>query len=136
MPPNAHVIIFDDSKAYVETAIGTIEGEGHTIIGSAGSIKDLEKNLPQWAIEFTDVDSIVALIDNQAPWKDDEEPDPKGVGEVAERMIKNAIGQATTIATTSKDSDQVGYGDVRYNRITERVNIGKFITDLPVASRK
>lgn len=136
MPPNSQVIIFDDSTDYVETAIEMIEGEGHTIIGTAGSIAALEKKLQDWKLSILDGQSIVAILDNRAPWKDDEEPDPNGVGKVAERMIKQTIEYATTVATTSTDSDMVGYGDYRYNRIRETLNIGKYITNLPAVSRK
>ncbi len=136
MPPNSQVIIFDDSTAYVETVKETLKREGHTIIGSAGSIAALEKNLNDWKRNILDGQSIVAILDNRAPWKDGEEPDPNGVGKVAERMIKEALEHTTTIATTSTDSDNVGYGDYRYNRIHETVNIGVYITNLPAAARK
>lgn len=136
MPPNTQVIIFDDSTEYVETVIEILESEGHTIIGSAGSIAALEKNLPDWKLKIVDGQSIVAILDNRAPWNDGEFPDQKGVGKVAERTIKQAIENTTTIATTSTDSDNVGYGDHRYNRIREQINIGVYITNLPAVARK
>lgn len=134
MPKNASVIIFNDSKEYVETVGEIIEREGHTVIGTAGTIEGLKKSLPDW-IHNMPAKPIFALVDNQAPWNDGEEADPKGVGDIADRMIKEIFPTCTTVATTSAGNDDVGYGDIRFNYRYETISIGKFLTNLPAKER-
>lgn len=130
---NSFVIIFEDNPDALKTAIELLQREGHRNIGTAGSIEDLRINLPGWTTSIRPDQPVIALIDNQAPWNDGEEPDPRGVGSIAERMIKEAIGHVTTVATTIDDN--VGYGDVRYDPRNRDVNVGKFVTQLPAKER-
>lgn len=130
MPPNARVIIFDDTQDLIYIMSEILLSEGHDVIGSAKSIESLENNLDQWASETSSRVPNVALIDNQAPWHDGESPDYKGVGDIAERKIKASIENIITIATTGTDPEEAGYGDFRYAWGADDGNIGEFITQI------
>lgn len=134
MPPNASVIIFDDSPEILEITGRLLTGDGHTVIGKAMSIDSLDQLLTRLHSEIP-VTPVVALIDDNAPWYDGEAPDPKGVGAIAERRIKAVFKYVTTVATTSDDKDDVGYGEYRYRQRAGYGGIGKFVTSLPAKER-
>lgn len=135
MLSSAFVIIFEDSPDTLETTKELLQIEGFTDIGTAGSIDELQTNLPLWIKNMTREKPVIALIDNHAPWRKGQEPDPKGVGGIAEKMIKEAIEGVITVSTTSDDNINIGYGDYRYNRRESGINLGKFVTQLPAKER-
>lgn len=136
MPPNAQVIIFDDDEMRREYMREGLHDKGHTVIGEAGSIEELESLLP--ALTFAPDEQTVALIDNNAPWKTGEEPDSKGVGRSAEKRIIDffkSIGQPViTVSVTLSENPQ--YGEHHYSLRTEPTGIiGTYVTNLPRKER-
>lgn len=143
MPPNAFVIIFEDDPDALEMTREYVENGNHTVIGEAASIESLEKLMHDLLDETSDKNHIteiqkgpvVALLDNEAPFNDGAQPESKGVGAVAERIIKEQIEHAITVATTSKDVKQVGYGDHRFFPNEGYDTLGRFIDSLPDKER-
>ena len=134
MPPNASIVIFDDNAGIRETTRELLINGGHTVIGEAGSVDGLEKLLERLKNE-TLTTQIVALVDNNAPWCDGEEPDSKGVGRIAVQMIKVALMDVITVATTSSTAENVGYGDYRYQSGAGTEGLSAFIDLLPAKER-
>lgn len=126
MAPNSKVIIFEDNSVVAEMMQESLAEEGHTVLFVADSIETLEQLLP--TISGADV----ALLDNQAPWKTGQAPDYKGVGKIAEKRIREALGEGvSTVATTS--DEHPSYGEhIFTDRMTQ---IGKFVTALPRKER-
>ncbi len=133
MPPKASVIIFDDDAEMRETTRRLLVRGGHTVIGEAGSIDGLEQLLS--SLQQETKKETVALLDNNAPWYDGEEPDSKGVGKTAEKRIKEALTDVITVATTHAGGEEAGYGDYYFNPGTGMKDLSEFIDALPAKER-
>lgn len=134
MPLNAQIIIFDDDEVQREYMRGELHAKGHTVVGEAGSIEELEHLLSR--LSLAPDTQAVALIDNNAPWELGEEPDSKGVGTEAERIIINFFERSKSPGITVSEtlSTNPQYGEHHYI-VGGEVRIGEFVTKLPRKER-
>lgn len=129
MPPNATVILFDDSRDYADTATEVLERSGHTVIRILSNIDELQKYLATDEAKR----ATVVVLDHIAPWNAGEEADDKGVGPAAELRVRQALGESViTIANTSKKKP--GYGD-HQNITKSSFDLADLITRIPAKER-
>ncbi len=127
MTQNARrVIIFEDKPDTVERMRRELTESGHAVVGTAGSIEALQILLG------SGVRADIVLLDHQAPREEGGDVDDRGVGPLAEELVRKALGpEVVTVSTTSLDNPP--YGDFHFMKMTRDYkfgNVGEFVTSL------
>ena len=123
MNPTTYIILFNPDQDFVDTYREILEKNEYHILFVAPTIQDLERELESHQGEVRNLMSkkqrIIALIENWAPWKPDEESDYLGVGIIAENRIRTAYGNQAVTCIALTTTDHSFYGELTINITNE-----------------